>query len=913
MKHISFLLLPLILLCLSASVHAVDINGVVRDKRTGELLIGANVFLKNKKSAGTTTGLDGSFKLKNLTSGKHILICSYISYQTIEKEVTIPTDETQKLTLNMVSYENELHDITITSSGKTTDAGVRSMERLSANVVNIVGARSIEISPDLTVANVLGRISGVTLERNSSGEAEYAVLRGMDKRYNITLVNGAKISSPNNKQRFVPLNIFPSELLDRLEVSKTRNAETEGDATGGAVNMVMKDAPSRFTVRANAALGYSAMFFDRDFAAYSRNKSIETAPYEKYGKDYAATMSDFGNAMTAPSHSKALPNVVAGFSIGNRLLNQKLGFIVAANFQNQNKGTITDYFDDEMLQTESSMRLTSIKKRIYSENQKQYGIHAKLDYTLSAGNKIEWYNFLVYNDNAQVRESNSTNFKLSYDPDHGTMDESYQTRLRSTQQYILASTLQGEHELNKRLSLNWTVLYSGAMLKRPDQTTVNIDNLRQNYTDHITIDGDGSERRWEHNSDRDLSAMVNSAYHMPLKNAVMKLKAGAMFRMKNRDNFYVKYTLKPVDTNQSFETIDQINWTVYTPRGSVGPLTYQADEKIGAAYVQARYEKQGIEAIAGLRTEYTDQGYHMSYPNAGEPADGGQSYVDFLPNAQIKYSPTDKTNWRAAYYRSVNRPGYFEIIPYQIQEEEYTEYGNKDLKRTKTDNFDLRWEYFPRQTEQLLIGAFYKNIQSPIEFAYYSINQRQFGYGLKNLGDARNLGMEIDVIKYIRLFGVKANYTFTHSAITTAKVYYGKDEYGNTKTLTANQQRPLVNQAEHVANVSLLFKDVEHGWNAQLAASYTGEKIAIASRFLDSDYWDKPTLQLDASIEKDFKSGLSVFAKANNLLNTPTVSFVKTHNEYNDKFPLQDTGKHETIIRKEYYKPSFLIGIRYKL
>ncbi len=147
----------------------------------------------------------------------------------------------------------------------------------------------------------------------------------MDKRYNITLVNGVKISSPNNKQRYIPLNIFPSELLDRLEVSKTRNAAIEGDATGGAVNMIMKDAPSRFSLKANFATGYNAMFFDRQFAGFDNNNIIKTSPYEQYGNSYSATIADLGNAVLAPQYKQALPNVIAGVSVGGRLLKNKLG------------------------------------------------------------------------------------------------------------------------------------------------------------------------------------------------------------------------------------------------------------------------------------------------------------------------------------------------------------------------------------------------------------------------------------------------------------------------------------------------------------------------------------------------------------------------------------------------------------
>ncbi|MFZ4582043.1 MAG: TonB-dependent receptor domain-containing protein [Paludibacter sp.] len=898
-------------LFLISTVNSINIEGVVRDAQTGELLIGANVFVKNYKTIGTTSGLDGSFVLKIVQAEKVVLVCSYISYQTLEIEVKVPTNGIQKLALNLVSFENELNDVIVTASSKTSDVGVRAMERLSSNVINIVGARSIEISPDLTVANVLGRVSGVTLERNSSGEAEYAVLRGMDKRYNITLVNGVKISSPNNKQRYVPLNIFPSDLLDRLEVSKSRNAEIEGDATGGAVNLVMKDAPSRLTVRANIASGYNAFFFDQKFSTYDNNKEVKMAPYEQFGNTYSATMSDFGNAMNAPKQIKALPNLVAGFSIGNHILKNKLGYIVAANFQHNSKGANSTFFEDEMVQTESTLRVTTVKERLYSENQTQYGIHAKLNYQFSKNHKVEWYNFLVSNNNSQVRQSTSTNFKLFYEPEIGNLDLAYQTRLRTTNQYIFASLLQGENTLNNKLFLNWSAVYSKAGFERPDQTYINLDNLRQNYIDNINIDGDGSDRRWEHNSDQMMTFLANGKYEIALESAKIKLQAGGLFRNVNKDNFYVNYKLKPVDTNQSFETIDQIKWTVYTPKGSVGPLTYSASEITGAGYLQGRYERTNLELIAGVRAEYINQSYHMFYPNAGEPADGGQQYVDILPNIQLKYSPRENTNWRASYYRSVNRPGYYEIVPYQIKDEEYTEYGNKDLNRNLIDNVDVRWEFFPKAMDQILVGAFYKNINSPIEYAYFSVNQRQSGYGFQNLGNAQNFGLELDVIKYIRFLGVKANYTYTHSAITTSKVYYGKDEFGNTKTLTKDQTRPLVGQAEHVANVSLMLKDVNNGWDGQLSASYTGDKIVIASRFLDSDYWEKGAVQMDASIEKSFKNKMSIFAKANNLLNTPSIIYLKTHNVNNEKFP--DQEKSGTIIRKDHYKQSFLIGVRLKL
>ena len=116
-----------------------------------------------------------------------------------------------------------------------------------------------------------------------------------------------------------------------------------------------------------------------------------------------------------------------------------------------------------------------------------------------------------------------------------------------------------------------------------------------------------------------------------------------------------------------------------------------------------------------------------------------------------------------------------------------------------------------------------------------------------NFGDASNLGVEIDVMKYFNWFGVKANYTYTHSKITTDKrTMEGSD------VIVVTQTRPLYGQAAHVANLSLLFKSTKLGWEGQIAGSYTGKRLSEVSNYLDDDIWEDGYMQLDASIEKKF-------------------------------------------------------------
>ena len=183
------------------------------------------------------------------------------------------TSKDSDIEIPLASDDVLLGEVTVvaTNPGRS-EAGARAIERKAMNVVNVMSAKAIELSPDITVANVIQRMSGVTIERNSSGEGQYAILRGMDKRYNYTLINGVKIPSPDNKNRFVPLDIFPSEMLDRLEVTKSLTANMEGDGIGGAVNLVMKDAPTERQFTASISTGYNAMYFDRDFQSFDTKR-----------------------------------------------------------------------------------------------------------------------------------------------------------------------------------------------------------------------------------------------------------------------------------------------------------------------------------------------------------------------------------------------------------------------------------------------------------------------------------------------------------------------------------------------------------------------------------------------------------------------------------------------------------------
>jgi TonB-dependent receptor len=326
-----------------------------------------------------------------------------------------------------------------------------------------------------------------------------------------------------------------------------------------------------------------------------------------------------------------------------------------------------------------------------------------------------------------------------------------------------------------------------------------------------------------------------------------------------------------------------------------------------------KFKTSGLEVVGGVRIEYNDQGYRMLFSQGENRPAGNQIHTDVLPSLNLKYELTEHQNIRGSYFRSLNRPGFFELVPGTILLEEYMERGNPDLKRAIADNLDLRYELFPNHSDQLLVGIFYKRIKDPIEYTIQADATRpqDVYYTPGNFGTAKNYGLEADYIKFFNKFGFKANYTYTHSSITTAKSSKIRDKEGNLAVITVDQTRPLYGQSAHIGNLSLLYKDTKNGWDAQLAGSYTGPRINTVSQFADNDLWQKGFLQMDVSVEKRFKNNFSVFAKAGNLLNTPTEIYIKGTNSKNAGLPGQ--GGNETLIRKEYYKQTYLLGLRYKL
>ena len=924
-----FLTFILIFSLVYVYADTVVIQGEIIDKKSGIPLSGVNVYTSNNKAQKTITGLNGSFTLK-VESLPIELTINYVGYK-IQKYIVSKQNNN---TIAIEAIVEDLKEVQVNASiEKNNDILARNIEKNAASISNIVSAKAIELSPDFNVANVIQRISGVTLERTSNGDAQYATLRGMDKRYNYTLVNGIKIPSPDNKNRFIPLDIFPSDMLARLEVTKSLTADMEGDGIGGAINMVMKDAPSVKSFSINTSTGYNSLFLDRQFLSFNKDAINLQSPFESYSNLYAAKPRDFANGLTKITSNKPAPNLFFNSSFGNRILRKKLGYMVGVSYQNSYRGgDITNYGSSISTSDASNLPVVTGKSdRTFSDQQTRLGVHGKLDYIISEKNKIQWYNAYLDFKNYQIRDTRGIDYSIGYDPSKGNYNVSYSTRFRYTHQNIYNSTVIGDHLfMNSKLKFDWTLAYSKAYNEIPENTTVNtVSTVRNNIENQISVVTLGGQSvRWEHNTDEDISGKFNFISTVNLNKGALEIATGGLYRDKQRANFFNEYDLRPFDDSKpvgqknnlikgvDWKDYSEIKYTVYNPYGSTGdPLNYNASEVITAGYVQTKLLKENYQLNTGVRVENTNQGYNLLNPVAGVKNIGEQLYTDVLPSIHLKYLLNENKNLRVSYSRSINRPSFFEIVPYKIINEEFTEMGNPDLKHTVADNFDIRYEIFPKPAEQFLIGIFYKNINNPIETGIVDQGQGSF-FTPTNFGVAKNYGLEIDLTKYFFNFGVKFNYTYTNSSITTTKVYYelNNDLNSSVKNVlkTGTQTRQLNGQAANLANLTLIYKSIKNSIDFQLSAVYTGDKLFAVSRFLNNDTWQSSFVQLDASLEKKVKKS-TLFIKANNLLNTPVSLYLKKYNKVNETISGYENFNNGTLLRKDLNGINIQVGFKFKI
>src|SRR5271166_3441657 len=228
---------------------------------SGAVLYGAQVRLQPTEQ---TTGTDasGEFSFTNLMPGSYKVLVSYVGFEAFQTDIQVTGGETQRFDAKM-QVGSVSEQIIVTAERVRGEAEAINRTRMADNILQVLPAEVITSLPNANIADSLGRMPSVTLERDE-GEGKYVQIRGTEPRLSNTMVDGVTIPSPESGVRQIKLDTIASDLVDSVEINKTLQANIDADGIGGSVNLVTKTATDTPTITLYGVGGYTPIIGGRE-------------------------------------------------------------------------------------------------------------------------------------------------------------------------------------------------------------------------------------------------------------------------------------------------------------------------------------------------------------------------------------------------------------------------------------------------------------------------------------------------------------------------------------------------------------------------------------------------------------------------------------------------------------------------
>lgn len=866
------------------------VTGKVTDGENGQPVAGATVADQHSKKT-VATDINGTFILTLNGNEKSVIVISAIGYQTKEiADVAASTEEQPVLNISLNKADKSLQEVIVrTSARRETIASLYTQQKISATIGDGISADVIKRTPDKNTGDVLKRVSGTTVQDN-----KFVIIRGLSDRYNTALLDGAPLPSTEPNRKAFSFDIIPSNLVDKVIITKTATPDLPGDFAGGAVQVTSKDIPDRNFLTVTLSEGYNTASTFKDFKSGVRN----TTDYfgfdngdKKLSKNFPSSDVIINRQLTSEQSvqamkmlpqdwnvysNKALPiqsyQLSAG-KVGVLKNNNKIGVLAAVSYRNaQNiyKDLIRDYVDYDY------------RDNVYKFST-NLGAMANFAYVASKS-KITFKNIYnrIYDDQYLYRTG--TNRGASADVKFFAFD--------LMEKSLLKSVLEGTHQLGQNSSkLNWSLSYAKIINDQPDQRKVNyLANVADRgteaykYSASVTTLGKENTRMYTHLDENNFSG--SAMYTLPLKmfdnQAMFKAGVSSLYRKRDFDARFLGMVLnvnidpdemnairtRPLnqlyaaDVLQNY-TLDEIpnNFDSYNAHSLTNAGYLMLDNRIGSK----------SRVVWGARVEQFD----MELESKGSTSpDVKQNYVDVLPSVNYTYSLTPKTNLRASYFRSLARPEFRELARANFFDYELLALlsGNPDLKKATIDNGDIRFEFYPSGGQIISVSGFYKKFTNAIENSIDDRNSTKI-VSYFNSAKASVYGAELEIRKTLD-FIAETEFMKSTTAYANFSLVKSVVENEATGAVQLEKNRPLVGQAPYVVNAGLQHSFLDDKINFNAVYNRVGRRLFFAAGGLFGGVWDAPRDLVDLQLSvKVLKTKGEVKLNANDLLNQRTTLY----------------------------------------
>ncbi|HEU4523242.1 MAG TPA: TonB-dependent receptor [Thermoanaerobaculia bacterium] len=870
-------------LAIAQGVGGAAIAGTVKDN-SGAVLPGVTVSVTRSGDTASpeiaVTGMEGQFSFTGLAPGSYKAEAVLDGFQTVSRALRLTTNQKLDVTFTLAPAFGETVEV-VAEAAKTGEVEVLENRRQAAVVSDSISAEEIRRTPDSSAASVVERLTGVTLIGD-----KYVFVRGLGERYSGTTMNGATLPTTETDKRVVPLDLFPAKLLSTVNVVKTYTPDRPGDFGSGIVEMTTTDFPSSATMKLSLGAGYQSGATGGNFRRYAgglgwwgeggqsmsssvppeflqRRSSLSPGGFtpqelEAFGETFVGDWSGRNVASADPATDLSL---TYGDTFGS------LGVVLSVVSNHKYGSTDEELRFFGLDAGDILVPRNDYDMRIDRESTNS-GLIGNFSLRLNESNRLYLNSMLTRDAASEYRAQEGLNTNTG-----GFIQAD---RVRYQIEEIFSTRLRGEHNFGGPgigSLAEWNVAHSSATNDSDLRETLYREGDTGVFALQVGLTG---ANFYELEDGIDQAGIAYSMFYAaPDGGRSGMVKAGVDHFQRSRD--FGSRRFRWSVPNQSMFDLTRRPEDIFTaqnirPDGlELREVTgindaYDAGHTIEAAYLMADSTFGRWRFIGGARYENSDQWVSTFNPfdTSAEVRSVNESTA-LLPSINVVYQAGTRSNVRFGYGRSLNRPEFRELSPFNFVEVTggRSVAGNPDLKEATLDSYDVRWEMFPTGGEVVAMSLFFKQIAEPIERVIQPTTELRTSF--VNAESAELWGAELELRRSLGVltpvldrFSVNFNYTYVHSDVQVSR-----DQVG----VVTNLERPLEGQSDQVTNLALQYYNPIRGTMVRLLTSYVGARLADVGAYGLPDIYEASYTSVDAVVsQRIFIDALELKLAVSNLL-----------------------------------------------
>jgi TonB-dependent receptor len=912
--------------CFVFAQNSGSIVGKITDKDDDNNSLPFATILLKGTTTGTTSDVDGLYALRNIAPGTYTLVFSFVGYETVEiNTINVVSNKVTEVNVPMGTNADALDEVVIKTTRKKESVVALLLEQKNASTIKqSIGAEELSQKGVSDAAGAVTKISGIS--RQEGGSNVY--VRGLGDRYLNTTYNGLSLPTNDVEKKNMDLNLFSSDIIQNVSVSKAYASEFYGDFAAGNVNILAKEASGK-------------SFLDLNIGTSSNSRASNQNFVRSEGTGYFGFYTRYDNNPFAVILSHSVDPVSAGEPLafegtisGNATFNfsevSKLSLFFSAAFGNDfeyRKGQAVDFTTVE-------------KKRFPKSEEYEYSTTAtamvNMNYKINNDHKLSLNSLFINSSSDEVGyygiDGKGANRDANLDTDKGF----YQMNSQFGQDLIFVNQLIGTHTIDEAFKIEWGIGYNKVFARQPDRKRFSIERYDlaldndpltlPSFYNNIPYD---NQRYFQNIEDEELNSRLNIEY---IASSKLKLNFGYNGRTKERYFENIRYGYDLIEPNTPVSDVHNLDAifsvenlgvvyntevfnAIYTD-GSVDNTnypglnenTYTGNLDIHAGYVDAEISAgDNWLFVPGFRIESFDQEIVYDVINLPSSDAGFRTSNKnfYLPSLNIKYALSTTQNLRFGFSKTVSFPEFKEVAPFVYEDVTERIGGNPDLLNDPTFsniyNLDLKYEWFFGRGEILSLAGFAKQINDPINKVIANDatgTQRYFRTGDK----AEVVGGEIEIRKNILTngdrsplvaLGLNVTYMYTRQDL--------RDSNGLFSTTFNKMEEELQGASPILLNANINYSPVLGNYRPKMhiVYSYFSDRIdAIGSGQL-GNIIEKKVSSLDFIWKNNISDAFEINATAKNILD-PSIERIRENTSQGDVILSQYQRGIDLTIQLKY-------------